>query len=69
MLEGHFFRPFVEASRERLRACAELLGWQQTEDDHAAVYLVVDGERVSGTWRCLSACFVLPAAARNVWLD
>ena len=70
-----FCRPFHDAGplvtflRERLHAQALALGWQLAGGDPwAGAHLLVDGVRVEGEVRGLSARFVLPAGARDVWL-
>lgn len=74
---GHadFCRPFhdggivVEAVREQLRTRAKALGWGLDGDDAwAGAHLMVDGVRVEATRRGLTARFVVPADAQEVWL-
>ena len=73
-----FCRPFhdagalVDVVRMQMRRRAAALGWRLTEgavrDVWSDVYLEVDGAIVAPKTRGLSACFVLPTEARNVWL-
>ncbi|WP_375466175.1 Hint domain-containing protein [uncultured Methylobacterium sp.] len=70
-----FCRPFhdggalVEVVRAQSRLRAETLGWKRVEPDTwADVHLEVDGRIVRPKSRGLSACFVLSADARDVWL-
>lgn len=70
-----FCRPFhadgvlVDAVRAQLRRRAEALGWRlEQSDTWLGVHLEVDGRLVAPKARGLSACFEVPADARDVWL-
>jgi hypothetical protein len=61
--------PVVAAARARLRSRAEAAGWVLHQPEvWAGVHLEVDGARLLPETRGLSACFVLPAGAREIWL-
>ena len=61
--------PVVAAARARLRSRAEAAGWVLHQPEvWAGVHLEVDGGRLLPETRGLSACFVLPAGAREIWL-
>ncbi|WP_306424603.1 Hint domain-containing protein, partial [Methylobacterium goesingense] len=61
--------PVVAAARARLRSRAEAAGWTLRQPETwAGVHLEVDGARLLPETRGLSACFVLPADAREIWL-
>ncbi len=69
-----FCRPFhqtgalVEFVHERLCARARALGWRLDEEAWAHAHLIVDGRRVDPETRGLTARFVVPAGAKEVWL-
>jgi hypothetical protein len=58
--------PVVEAVRVRLRALAETMGWRETSD--MDLHLLIDGKRTEPSLQRNRACFVVPAAARDVVL-
>ncbi|MEE7463652.1 hypothetical protein MFUR16E_21670 [Methylobacterium fujisawaense] len=61
--------PLVDVLRAQLRRRAEVLGWRlEQPETWAEAYLEVDGQIVRPKARGLSACFVLPADAREVFL-
>jgi hypothetical protein len=61
--------PVVAAARARLRSRAEAAGWTLRQPETwAGVHLEVDGARLLPETRGLSASFVLPADAREIWL-
>ena len=69
-----YCRPFIDggapikALRERLRHRAFALNWFIGGSPHAEVHLLVDGVRIKPDLSGLTARFVVPAAARDVWL-
>lgn len=69
-----FCRPFhtagsvVEFVRSRLAARALELGWEKVENPLADLHLVVDGRRIEAEVQGLSACFLVPATAKTIWL-
>ncbi len=69
-----FCRPFhaegalVEVVRGQLRARAEVLGWRLASQGLGDLHVVADGCRVEPEVDGLAARFVLPGAARDVWL-
>ncbi|MBY0260554.1 Hint domain-containing protein, partial [Methylobacterium sp.] len=61
--------PVVAVARARLRSRAKAAGWVLHQPEvWAGVHLEVDGARLLPETRGLSACFVLPADAREIWL-
>ncbi|ACA17345.1 hypothetical protein M446_2933 [Methylobacterium sp. 4-46] len=61
--------PVVEAVRAQMQRHAEAIGWQMAASEAwAEVHLEVDGEIVRPAVRDLTARFMLPASAREVWL-
>ena len=60
--------PLVEAARDRLAARAVTLGWTPDDALLAGLHLVVDGETIEPAVAGLSARFVLPTDAADVWL-
>ncbi len=74
MTHAAFCRPFhqdgsvVAFVRERLAARSPDLGWTLKEEPFANIHLIVDGQRVEAVTNDLSARFVVPATARDVWL-
>ena len=71
---AEFCRPFhqdgpvVTFVRERLAARAPDLGWRLEQAPWADLHLRADGRRLDPEVRDLSARFVLPADAEDVWL-
>ena len=64
----HLDGPVVASVRDRLAARAAALGWRLETDRFAGLHLEVDGVRVEPRTRDLSALFVMPAEASDVWL-
>ena len=60
--------PVVAFVRERLAARAPDLGWRLDHAPFADLHLLADGRRVEPETRGLSARFLLPADAEEVWL-
>lgn len=60
--------PVVDIVRSQLKARALALGWSLQETTFADLHLEVDGEIVRPAVAELTARFVLPADAKDVWL-
>ena len=60
--------PVVAFVRDRLSARAPDLGWTLSLDPLADLHLVVDGRRIDPELQGLSARFLVPAGAKDVWL-
>lgn len=60
--------PIVEAVHHQLRGRAPALGWQLMEDPLADLHLIADGERIEPDVEDLSARFIVPASAQELWL-
>ncbi len=69
-----FCRPFhadgaiVDVVRAQLAARATRLGWRLEEQGLGDLHLLVDGVRIEPRARGLSARFILPEGAKDVWL-
>ncbi|GJE54189.1 Hint domain-containing protein [Methylobacterium thuringiense] len=69
-----FCRPYVadgvvlDAVRAQVQARAEQRGWRLDDAPWADMHLMVDGVRVEADTHGLTARFVLPAEAKDVWL-
>ena len=61
--------PVVSFVRERLAARSPDLGWTLGQEPLANLHLLVDGRRIEPETKGLSALFVMPANATEVWLQ
>ena len=60
--------PLVAFVRERLAARSPDLGWTLKQEPFANIHLIVDGQRVEAETNGLTARFLMPASAKEVWL-
>lgn len=60
--------PLVALVRERLRERARTLGWSLRREPLGGLHLVADGAVVTPDVEGLTARFILPVSARDVWL-
>ena len=64
----HHSGPLVDVVRDQLRGRAETLGWTMVEAPFAGLHLVVDGVRIEPALHGMTARFMVPAGARDVWM-
>ncbi len=65
----HLDGPLMDVVRSQLRLVAAGMGWSlDASDPFAGLHLAIDGVRTEPVRRGLTACFSVPAGARDVWL-